>query len=132
MKQATVETLVGAGCETPAFKMEEFPLEALNDFVIVQRRQSAAVIKEGQLYLKDETLFSAPGEAKKSNIAKVIAVGEGRIIGGNLVPLSLKVGDEVVITKYGGTDFELDGEEFVLLRVGEVYARRKNADYSAT
>lgn len=53
--------------------------------------------------------------------ALVVAVGEGRISDdGKVFPVAVKVGDRVLLAKYGGTDIMLDGEEFVILREEEI------------
>jgi len=60
---------------------------------------------------------------KKSQEGVVVAVGEGRILdNGQKVPLSLKVGDRVVFSKYGGTEVEIEGEEYIILDEDSIYA----------
>jgi chaperonin GroES len=106
---------------------EGSPLEPMNDFVLVQRIVDAEVVKVGDIFLKDEATFVAPtAPRKKSDKAKVIAVGEGRIIGGSLVPINLQLGDTVFITKYGGTDVNIEDVEYVLVRCGEIYGRLRD------
>jgi chaperonin GroES len=72
-----------------------------------------------------------PSEAEdKSDAAKqkpqegsVIAVGSGRILdNGDRHTLSVKVGDTVVYSKYGGTEFKLDGETVMILDEDQIYA----------
>ena len=55
---------------------------------------------------------------------KVIAVGPGRLLEktGERVPVGVKVGDRVVYGKYSGTEIEIDGEEFVILRESDILA----------
>mmetsp|Transcript_93794 Transcript_93794/g.201383 ORF Transcript_93794/g.201383 Transcript_93794/m.201383 type:complete len:106 (+) Transcript_93794:86-403(+) len=61
-----------------------------------------------------------PDSAKQEmNQAKVLAVGPGRRNPkGELMPLGTKVGDTVVIPKYGGTELKLgnDGEDYHIYR----------------
>ncbi|MGB9608541.1 MAG: co-chaperone GroES, partial [bacterium] len=53
----------------------------------------------------------------------VVAVGEGKLLeNGQRVPLSVKVGDRVVFSKYGGTEVEIDGEEYIILDEDSIYA----------
>jgi chaperonin GroES len=61
----------------------------------------------------------------KSCKGRVMAVGEGRLIGNAIQPLPLAVGDVVLFSKYGATEINLDGEEFLLLRYDEIYLRQK-------
>jgi len=63
-----------------------------------------------------------PDTAKeKPQLAKVIAVGNGRINDeGKVFPLDVKAGDNVLIGKYSGTEIKLEGEEHLILREDEV------------
>jgi chaperonin GroES len=63
-----------------------------------------------------------PDSAKeKPQVAKVVAVGNGRINDkGTVIPLDVKAGEYVLIGKYAGTDIKLDGEEYLILREDEV------------
>jgi len=52
---------------------------------------------------------------------EVLAVGSGRRLDdGTLVPLSVKVGDKVLFSKYGGTEVKIAGEEYLILREDDV------------
>ena len=65
-----------------------------------------------------------PETAKeKPQKGKVIAVGAGRVLeNGQRVPLEVKEGDIVVFAKYGGTEIEIDGEEYVILSERDLLA----------
>ena len=65
-----------------------------------------------------------PDTAKeKPQEAEVIAVGPGkRTDDGNHIPMELKKGQKVLISKYGGTDVKIDGEEHVILREDDILA----------
>jgi chaperonin GroES len=65
-----------------------------------------------------------PDTAKeKPQEGEVIAIGSGKLLdNGDRVPLELKVGDRVLYAKYGGTEFKLDGEEYLVLRESDVLA----------
>jgi chaperonin GroES len=80
----------------------------------------------------DEALDATPGGIVipeigkvKSNKGRVVAVGEGRIIGGQLVPIPLSEGDIVLFSKYGAEDVTLDGTDYLLLRYDEVKMKEK-------
>ena len=66
-----------------------------------------------------------PDAAKeKPQRGKVVSVGEGRLKkDGGRAALSLKKGDQVLFGKYAGTDVEVAGSEFKILRENEVLAR---------
>jgi len=52
---------------------------------------------------------------------KVVAVGTGKYEdGGKVRPLQLKIGDKVLYGKYAGTNVEIDGSEFLVMREEDV------------
>jgi len=61
---------------------------------------------------------------EKPQQGKVIAVGPGKLLekSGERGQMSLKVGDQVFYGKYSGTEIEIDGEEYVILRESDVLA----------
>ena len=65
-----------------------------------------------------------PDTAKeKPTEAKVIAVGKGkRGEDGKREPLTVKVGDRVILSRWGGSEVKLDGEEHLIVREEEIYA----------
>lgn len=59
---------------------------------------------------------------EKPEQGKVIAVGEGRWEDGKRVPMSIKVGDKVVFSRYGYEEIKLDGEEYYILKEENILA----------
>jgi chaperonin GroES len=60
-----------------------------------------------------------PDTAKeKPQQGVVVAVGPGRFADqtGVLIPLSVKVGDQVLYSKYGGTEVTIEGTEYLIMR----------------
>lgn len=52
---------------------------------------------------------------------EVVAVGTGRRLDdGKLAALTLKVGDKVLFSKYGGIEIKVEGEEFLILREDDI------------
>ena len=66
-----------------------------------------------------------PDTAKeKPQKGKVLAVGTGRLDDdGQRVPLDVSEGDEVVYSKYGGTEIVVEGEDLLVLRESDVLAK---------
>jgi chaperonin GroES len=61
---------------------------------------------------------------EKPQRGRVTAVGTGRLLkSGTRVPVTLKVGDEVLFGKYAGTDVTVDDVEYKILRESEILAR---------
>jgi chaperonin GroES len=60
---------------------------------------------------------------EKPSRGTVVAVGEGRYEDGKRIPVDVAVGDEVIYSKYGGTEIKLDGEDLIILREADVLAK---------
>ena len=65
-----------------------------------------------------------PDTAKeKPQEGTVIAVGNGRLLdNGERVAIDVHVGDRVLFAKYGGTEFKLDGKEYLVLKESDILA----------
>ncbi|HEY5429851.1 MAG TPA: co-chaperone GroES [Solirubrobacteraceae bacterium] len=78
---------------------------------------------------EEETTASGivlPDTAKeKPQKGKVLAIGDGKINEdtGKRTPLDVAEGDEVLYSKYGGTEIKVDGEELLVLRESDVLAK---------
>ncbi len=60
---------------------------------------------------------------KKPTEGEVVAVGEGRVLeNGKRNSLSVKVGDRVIFSKYGGNEVTLGVDEFTILDEDQIYA----------
>lgn len=62
---------------------------------------------------------------EKSEQGIVLAVGTGEYRDGKFVPVSVKVGDKVVFSKYGYEDVNVDGEELYLIKEENILATLK-------
>jgi len=62
---------------------------------------------------------------EKPQKGKVLAVGDGKVNEdtGKRTPLDVSEGDEVLYSKYGGTEIKVDGEELLVLRESDVLAK---------
>lgn len=79
------------------------------------------LVKEKEAVTKTESgLFLAGNAVKKSALATVVAVGDGRDTIAGLVPLRVKEGDDVSIVPGTGIELTLDGEKFLILREHEI------------
>ena len=64
-----------------------------------------------------------PDTAKeKPQRGTVLAVGPGRYEDGKLVPLDVATGDEVIYSKYGGTEVKVGADDYLILRESDVLA----------
>ena len=65
-----------------------------------------------------------PDSAKeKPQEGKVVAVGTGRVLdNGTRVELDVKEGDQIIFSKYSGTEVKYEGNEYLILRESDVLA----------
>jgi chaperonin GroES len=88
-------------------------IRPLGDRVLVEPRKEEES-KKGGIIIPD-TAKEKPQEGK------VIAVGPGkRGDDGKIVPMNVKVGNMVLMPKYGGTEVKIDDKEFQLVREEDI------------
>ena len=64
-----------------------------------------------------------PGQAKeKPQQAEVIAVGPGGVVDGKEVTMQVKVGDQVIFSKYSGTEVKTDDAEYISVKQNDILA----------
>lgn len=90
-------------------------LKPLGDKVVVE------VVEEPQTTASGIVL---PDTAKeKSQRGKVVAVGPGKVLdNGEREPMDVQVGDTIVFAKYGGTELQLGGDEYMILSLRDIHA----------
>ena len=76
------------------------------------------------LFVESASFFSTlpTASAEKSQVATVVAVGDGGLVDGKETKMQLKVGQEVLYAKYSGTEFSLDGKKYIVLKQTDVLA----------
>lgn len=71
-------------------------------------------------------IFLPDTAKKKPQEGRVVAVGPGRVLqDGTRAPISVKVGDRVIFSKYGGNEVEVDGKAYTILDEDQIYAIRE-------
>ena len=70
--------------------------------------------------LSDRVIVKMVEAEEKPQIAEVIAVGPGGNVDGKEVVMTVKPGDQVIIGKYSGTEIKCDGEEYTVVRQGDI------------
>jgi chaperonin GroES len=92
-------------------------LKPLGDRVIVKAIEEEETTASG---------IVLPDTAKeKPQKGKVVAVGDGAWDedGERRIPLDVAEGDEVLYSKYGGTEIKVDGDDLLVLRESDVLAK---------
>ncbi|MFK7995634.1 MAG: co-chaperone GroES [Granulosicoccus sp.] len=84
-------------------------IRPLHDRVVVKRMEEERTSAGGIVIPDSATEKPVRGE--------VLSVGKGKIAeNGDVRPLDLKVGDQVLFGKYSGTEIKIDGEEVLVMR----------------
>lgn len=102
---------------------EGFPIEPIGDIIIIEQ-----VVEE-----KTTGGIILTGDHKKFPCGRVVAHGPGRVyttyldasghhLAGQVVPVSVNVGDYVIFGKYnsGGEPIEIEGRKFLMCREGDI------------
>jgi chaperonin GroES len=93
-----------------ATKME---LRPLSDRVLVKPDADAAE-KVGSIYVPDTA-------KERPQRGEVVAVGPGRKSDkGDVVAMNVKAGDKVLYSKYGGTELEIEGEDYLIMSESDI------------
>ena len=90
-------------------------IKPLADRVVIKMLESEETTKSG---------IVLPGTAKETpQLAEIVAVGPGGVVDGKEIKMEVAVGDQVIISKYAGTEVKLDGVEYTILRQSDVLAK---------
>jgi chaperonin GroES len=68
----------------------------------------------------DGGIFLPDTAKEKPQEAEVVALGNGKNDDGEIVEFSVSVGDKVLISKYGGTEVKIGGDECVLVNESDI------------
>jgi chaperonin GroES len=95
--------------------MAKMNLTPLADRVIIKPSEAEETTKGGIIL---------PDTAKEKPIeGTVIAAGPGKVTDdGKAVKMSIKVGDKVLYGKYSGTEITVEGEDYLIMRVSDIFA----------
>lgn len=92
-----------------AKKNKSLTIRPLGSRVLVKRIEDGEQKSEGGIFLPDSA-------KEKPQDAEVLALGTGgKDEDGKDIEFTVKVGDKVLISKYGGTDVKINGEECLIL-----------------
>ncbi len=89
-------------------------LKPLADRVVLKQVAAEEKTKSG--------IILTASAQEKPEIYAVVAVGPGGVVDGKEVKMEVKVGDQVITGKYSGTNVKVDGEEYSIVRQGDILA----------
>lgn len=81
--------------------------------VLVKRIEPEEQKTDGGIFIPDSA-------KEKPQEAEVVALGNGKNDDGEIVEFSVSVGDKVLISKYGGTEVKVGGDECVLVNESDI------------
>lgn len=89
-------------------------IKPLHDRVVIQRVDEDNKTKGG---------IVIPDTAKEKPLkGKVVAVGPGRVSDkGDVIPVAVKAGDQVLFGKYAGTEVKIDDDEYLMMKEEDIY-----------
>lgn len=82
---------------------------------VVLRIEKEQTTNVGGIFLPDMS-------REKSQIATVVAVGQGGIVDGNDVVMQVKVGDRVLFSKFAGTEFKYQDQDLLIIKQTDILA----------
>ncbi len=90
-------------------------IRPLHDRVVIKRMEEERTSAGGIVIPDSATEKPARGS--------IVAVGNGKVAeNGDVRPLDVKVGDEVLFGKYSGTELKVDGEDVLVMREDDIMA----------
>jgi chaperonin GroES len=91
-------------------------IKPLGDHILIEPVKEEEKTKAG-IFLPDTA------SKEKSEEGKVIAVGPGKKTDdGKIVPISVRVGDKVLFTKYGPNEIKVDNKEYLIASEADILA----------
>ena len=89
-------------------------MKPLGDRVVINNMEAEETTKGG--------IILTTAAKEKPQMAEVIAVGPGGNVDGKEIKMQVKVGEKVIYSKYAGTEVKMDGEEFIIVKQGDILA----------
>lgn len=89
-------------------------IKPLADRVLIKLVEAEEPTKSG--------IILAAAAQEKPQVAEVIAVGPGGLVDDKEVTMYVSVGDKVITSKYSGTEVKVDGEEYTIVKQGDILA----------
>lgn len=94
---------------------KKLAIQPLGDRVVVKPLAKDEVSASG-IIIPDSAKQEAPSKGT------VVAVGAGRYDDGDLLPMTVKVGDQILFSKYGYDEVKINNEEYYILSESGVLA----------
>ena len=89
-------------------------IKQLEDRILIKMKEGEETTKSG--------IILANSSKEKPQIAEVIEVGPGKNIDGKIQQVAVKKGDNVIVSKYAGTEVKYEGVDYIIVKQEDVLA----------
>ena len=89
-------------------------LTPLGDRVVLKQLEAEETTKSG--------IILTSSAQEKPQEAEVIAVGPGKVEDGKEVKMEVAVGDQVIYSKYAGTEVKYEGQDYIIVKQDDILA----------
>ena len=89
-------------------------IKPLEDRILIKKKEGKETTKSG--------IILANSSKEKPQIAEVIEVGPGKNIDGKIQQVAVKKGDNVIVSKYAGTEVKYEGVDYIIVKQEDVLA----------
>lgn len=89
-------------------------IKPLADRVLIKMKEGEETTKSG--------IILASAAKEKPQIAEVVEVGPGRTVDNKIEPMEVKKGDDVIVSKYAGTEVKYQGEDYIIVKQEDILA----------
>ena len=89
-------------------------IKPLKDRVLIKMKEAEETTQSG--------IILTANSQEKPQIAEVVEVGPGKNVDGKLEEMSVKKGDNVIVSKYSGTEVKYEGVEYKIVNQDDILA----------
>ena len=89
-------------------------IKPLSDRVLIKMKEAEETTQSG--------IILTANSQEKPQIAEVVEVGPGKKVDGKLEEMSVKKGDNVIVSKYAGTEVKYEGTEYTIVKQDYILA----------
>jgi len=89
-------------------------IKPLSDRVLIKMKEAEETTQSG--------IILTANSQEKPQIAEVVEVGPGKKVDGKLEEMSVKKGDNVIVSKYAGTEVKYEGIDYKILNQDDILA----------
>ncbi|MBR3249482.1 MAG: co-chaperone GroES [Clostridia bacterium] len=89
-------------------------IKPLADRVLIKMKEGEETTKSG--------IILASNAQEKPQIAEIIEVGPGKMVDGKIEAMNVKKGDNVIVSKYSGTEVKYEGTEYIIVKQDDILA----------